>query len=105
MFTKDYKKISVENLEHKNQYLIKYNNASQPTLITYAFQSYATLIAYYEKNTKTLYINWSMFDYSKTTLKHLKLFINTYTHFTYNNYKDFRLLLLSKDSHIILFNE
>lgn len=62
-------KIVVEQLENKNQFVIV-------TPQGYYFQSYNSLIALWDGEDLTL---WKMWDYSQTTLKHLKIFINTYT--------------------------
>ena len=83
------KKTNVVQLHNKNQFVIRYNNCGDPCFSACCFQSYATLIAIYISQEKILYINWSMFDYSKTTLKHLKLFINEYTPYNYENKQQF----------------
>ena len=62
--------MKVENFYNKNQFIIFGGDA----IVT--FQSYNSIIAKIGKNgTLTLGINW---NYSKTTLKHLYLFINDY---------------------------
>ena len=60
----------VEQLENKNQFLLK----SENTLI---FQSYESIIAYYDKKEQklTLFSDW---DYSNTTRKHLYIFMLNY---------------------------
>lgn len=56
----------VEQLENKNQFII-YNEGN------IYFQSYKSLIAKIDNNNVlTIYKDW---DYSKTTLKHLKIFL------------------------------
>ena len=100
----NFQKISVRQLENKNQFVIRYNNQNNPCLNVVCFQSYATLICMYSPNENKLYINWSMYDYSKTTLKHLKIFINEYTPFNYINKADFTLFILNSEN-VILFNE
>lgn len=64
-------KLKVSQLENKNQFIIETNEGRY-------FQSYDSLIAFYnfEKRTLTLGVDW---DYSKTTLKHLYIFIDGYT--------------------------
>lgn len=101
---KDLNKVSVRQLEHKNQFIIRYNNQKNPCLNCVCFQSYATLICMWASNEKKLYINWSMWDYSKTTLKHLKQFINQYTPFEYLTKQDFLKFLKTSDN-VVLFNE
>lgn len=86
-------KLSVEQLENKNQFVIWLKDKDNNNIV--AFQSYKTLIAVYyegsyeEKRPNILEVNWSMWDYSKTTLKHLKLFVNKYTTFHYENKHQF----------------
>ena len=101
---KPYNKVFVSQLANKNQFLIKYTNAKDIALTFWAFQSYSTLIAMYNPNTKELLINWSMWDYSKTTLKHLKIFINEYTCYAYENKQQFLKEILKNDN-IKTFNE
>ncbi len=49
-----------------------------------AFQSYKSLIATYDFTKKDfLQLNGDMWDYSVTTRRHFKSFINDYTPFTY----------------------
>lgn len=90
-------KTRVIQLENKNQFVIYNDDAI-------VFQSYRTLIAMWSYKEQKLYINWNYWDYSKTTSKHLKIFINEYTKYTYDNKNQFLKLLLSDDS-ILLFNE
>lgn len=60
--------MKVEQFYNKNQFLIKDKGAKY-------FQSYDSMIAKIENQSLTFGIDW---DYSKTTLKHLYLFINDY---------------------------
>lgn len=60
--------MKVKQFYNKNQLIIKDKG------VIY-FQSYDSMIAKIEHGTLTLGIDW---DYSKTTLKHLYLFINDY---------------------------
>jgi len=74
----------IKNLNgYANQFLI--NDEKENKIF---FQSYKSLIAEYDKtnNTLKLYTDW---DYSKTTLRHLKAFINEETPFNYINKADF----------------
>lgn len=98
---KDYIKVRVQQLENKNQFIIYCKDENKNIC---AFQSYATLIAMWSYSDHKLYINWSMFDYSKTTLKHLKIFVNNYTTFDYENKQQFTKLILNNEN-IILFGE
>lgn len=82
-----FKKTRVFQLKNKNQFIIEFIKPSNFSVI--CFQSYKTLIAIYDYETKQLLINWKYWDYSKTTLKHLKLFINEYTYFKYDNKQQF----------------
>ena len=69
--------MKVENFYNKNQFIILGGDAK----IT--FQSYNSIIAKIDKN-GTLWLG-SDWNYSKTTLKHLYLFINDY----FNELEDF----------------
>ena len=75
---KDFIKVRVYQFHHKNQFIVYYNDIEKNRHLV-AFQSYDTLIAFTEGG--KLYINWDMWDYSMTTLRHLKSFINEYTIF------------------------
>lgn len=62
--------MQVQNFEQKNQFVI----TDRGNLF---FQSYKSLIAKIDKNGKvTLYKDW---DYSKTTMRHLYLFLREYS--------------------------
>lgn len=67
----NYKYMKVEQLENKNQFVIYTGDAR-------IFQSYNSVIAIYERE-KPLLLgkDW---DYSKTTLKHLYIFLEHYVY-------------------------
>lgn len=70
--------MNVENLNgYANQFVI--NDGDKV-----AFQSYKSLIAEYNRTTGKLKV-YSDWDYSKTTLRHFKAFINEETGFHYEN--------------------
>lgn len=56
-------------LGHANQYSIKIDNKIY-------FISYQTLIAYYDKNSCKLFLNGNWWDFSNTTRKHFKAWLN-----------------------------
>ena len=91
---KDFVKVRVEQLHNKNQFVIYYNDNNRDRHLV-AFQSYDTLIAILEG--EKLYISWENWDYSKTTLKHLKLFVNEYTPFVYETKHQFLNLIRSNE--------
>lgn len=62
--------MKIYNLENKNQFVILGNNGEVE------FQSYNSLIARIEKNGNLLLS--SHWDYSRTTLKHLYIFLDRY---------------------------
>lgn len=96
------RKVSVENLENKNQFVITYIGDDGTKYI--CFQSYKTLIAVYTTTPEykhDLIISWQYWDYSKTTLKHLKLFVNQYTDYEYESKQQFLSVL--KSGKVILF--
>lgn len=69
--------MKVHQLENKNQFII-FNNKYR------VFQSYNSTVAIYNIENNTLYLNRSKWDYSKTTLKHLYIFIINYTSQVYD---------------------
>lgn len=78
--------------ENKNNMLI-FSNENQ----TY-FVSYQTTIASYNEETRKLKINVNYWDYSQTTLKQLKYFINNYTCFKYETKKEFEKEIENNDN-------
>lgn len=58
--------------------------------------SYNCQIAIYNKQSQSLAINQEWWDYSQTTLKHVKHFINQYTAYTYEDKKQFQKLIEDK---------
>lgn len=96
------KKTKVYQLANKNQFVIEYQ--LNDTLVS-CFQSYTSLIAIYDRYTEKLYINADMWDYSKTTLKHLKMFINEWTIWDYDNKSQFEKMIRHESEMIVLFNE
>ena len=92
-------KVRVVQIANKNQFAIYYKDSKRSIV---AFQSYNTLICWLEGC--KLFINWSMWDYSKTTSKHLKIFINEYTMFNYENHLQFAKEIATNEN-IILFEE
>ena len=75
-------KCKVNNLYNKNQFIIEITTHGKDYLI---FQSYKSEIAIYCYNTRTLYVNEYYINYSKTTSKHLYIFINEFTPFSVHN--------------------
>lgn len=68
------------------------------------FYSYESFIGYYDKQDDTLHLNSSMWDYSNTTRKYFKAFINDFTSFTYDNKAKFVSLIESMDNIIVYQN-
>lgn len=104
----NYYKVLVTQLANKNQFAVWFRNNDDVECV--AFQSYRTLIAiyvrgdYFERRPDQLFINWQMWDYSKTTLKHLKIFINELTPYHYETKAQF-LKEIKNNEDIILFEE
>lgn len=73
--------IEVKQLHNKNQYVIRTNCLT-------IFQSYESIIAFFDDIKQNLYIYKRFINYSKTTNKHLYIFINEYTNLSINNLKD-----------------
>lgn len=76
--------IKVKQLENKNQFIVINDN------FVY-FQSYNSLIAVYDKEKSVLSLG-SDWNFSKTTLKHLYIFIDAYC-----NSKELNLLRYAKN--------
>ena len=72
---KDYNILKVKQLENKNQFLIISDGF-------YYFQSYGSLVAVYDRNKKLLTVGCD-YNYSRTTLKHLYIFINSVCSYDY----------------------
>lgn len=80
----------VQNLYNKNQFLIRLDTKASMYFI---FQSYKSEIAIYNRIKQELYINEEYINYSKTTSKHLYIFINEYTRFSCHNLKELTQLI------------
>lgn len=70
-------------IENKNNLVILENEN------TIYFISYQTTICEYDREKRILKLNANYWDYSQTTLKQLKYFINNYTCFNYETKKQF----------------
>ena len=101
---KDFSKVFVRQLANKNQFVIRYTNDKNISLSFWAFQSYTSLIALYNPTTHELLLNNDKWDYSKTTLKHLKMFINEYTEYRYTSKLDFIKMICNNQDNIKFFN-
>lgn len=80
----------VANLCNKNQFVISFDNHRDSYLI---FQSYKSEIAIYNQLTRELYVNEYYINYSKTTSKHLYIFINELTCFSCHSLPELRELI------------
>lgn len=60
---------SIKNLANKNQIAITFSNGDR------VFNSYSTNIAYYDSKKNIMYLDEIYYDYSKTTMKHLNMFL------------------------------
>jgi hypothetical protein len=78
----------------KNQFIIHDDN--QVT-----FQSYDSKIATYDRDTKTLKLYGSLWDYSRTTRNHFKTFVNNFTPFEYGTRDKFLQMVLGDNKIII----
>ena len=68
----------------------------------YYLFSYNCEIAIYSEISKRLAISQDFWDYSQTTLKHLKHFVNTYTPFNYETKQQFKALIEERQKAPIL---
>lgn len=77
---KNLSQFKVNQFYNKNQFVIDWENKT-------IFQSYDSTIAIIDYSSKTITF-WIDYDYSKTTSKHLKLFLNDYLSFYYDSKKE-----------------
>lgn len=77
--------VHVTQVCNKNQFDITINDKPYAT---HYFQSYDTLIAFYSDRDCELYINLLAYNYSRTTMKHLLIWLNRHGF----NYYDSKLL-------------
>ena len=73
---------------YEQNMLTKYGNPSRDQKVIenatgLTFKSYDSIICYYSQSEKQLYLNGRMWDYSATTRKYFKDFVNFYTCFDY----------------------
>ena len=87
-------KVSVENLHNKNQFVIEFKTITGDNWL--CFQSYTSECALYNKTSQTLFLNRNCW-LSKTTSKHLYLFINEYTRLSCHNCKELEQLINDGD--------
>lgn len=66
-------RVHVTQVCNNNQFDITINDKPYAT---HCFQSYNTLIAFYSDRDCELYINLVAYDYSRTTMKHLIIWLN-----------------------------
>ena len=88
----------VSNLYNKNQFIIEITSNKKEYLV---FQSYKSEIAIYSYKTQMLYINENYIGYSKTTSKHLYIFINEYTRFSVHSIDELKQLI--KENQILTY--
>ena len=69
------------------------------------FQSYKTSICEWDFNTKTLVLNGDWWDYSNTTRKYFKKFINEETSLTYESKKQFLKEIEQNDNIVVKGDE
>ena len=100
MLSKDFFKffecIEVRQFHHQNQYeiFVTWNDGKYVI-----FQSYNTVIAVYSYDECKMYLSRDMWDYSRTTLRHLYLFIKIYTYYMPHSKSDIMDLLREKKLH------
>lgn len=86
-------KLSVENLHNKNQFVIEFTTGGCRWL---CFQSYTSECCLYNSTKRVLYLNKNCW-LSKTTSKHLYLFINEYTHLSVHNCKELQEMIKEEE--------
>lgn len=75
--------VKVSQLLNRNQFIIVANDWA-------IFQSYESIVAYYNYVTRELLVVEYYINYSKTTSKHLYIFINDYTCYSISNLKELK---------------
>lgn len=90
----------LENLINSNIDIIGANQTIVDIGDYKAFYSYDKLIATYKKSERKLYLKNDMWDYSNTTRKYFKKFVDNYTTFAYDTKAKF-LNLISSDDNVI----
>lgn len=78
-------KVDVSNLHNKNQFVIEFKLMLGDEWV--CFQSYSSECALYNKTKREFYLNENCW-LSKTTSKHLYIFINEYTHLSVHSKKE-----------------
>ena len=82
-------------IENKNNMIIMRDNVEN--LVFFSYQSH---IATYDKYNSKLYIT-NLWDYSQTTIKQFKNFINNYTTFNYETKQQFQKEIENNNNIII----
>ena len=83
--------LKVTQLENKNQFVISDNDI-------YIFQSYDTIIAKYNRKDDVIYIDNYVYKGSRTTLKHLYIFLDRYCDVLLNSKRDLIDCLENEDN-------
>ena len=87
-------RLSVQNLQNRNQFIIRVGGYV-------AFQSYDSLIAVYDEQNNRLYIYEKYINYSKTTSKHLYMFLREVGIYNISNLKDLKKALKKEQIYLI----
>ena len=82
-------KCSVENLRNKNQHLIYTSIGGCDWIV---FQSYKSECAMYNKTKRQVWLNIDCW-LSKTTSKHLYIFLSNYTHLSVHNINELKEMI------------
>lgn len=85
----------------KNMTIIK--ETSDTNAVKYTLFSYNALIATYYSNDHYLELT-SKWNYSQTTLKHFKYFINEFTCFIYDTKKEFEKVIEKNNDKIMILD-
>lgn len=91
----------VENMKNlkgntvKNQFILRQDRRI-------IFQSYDSTICTWDKDTEKLILNGDIWDYSNTTRKFFKQFLEEFTNIKYISKSDFLKLLETENNNIII---
>ena len=95
----------MEKLLNSNSYFLNPNHVVISKEDELSFYSYSTFIACYNRTENKLYLNSSKWDYSNTTRKYFKNFIEEFTPFDYDTKQKFIKLMELSEAIIILSRE
>lgn len=92
----------MQKLLNSNSFFLNQNHVAISKENDISFYSYTTFIACYNRVENILYLNSSKWDYSNTTRKYFKNFIEEFTPFDYLSKQKFIKFIESSENIIVL---